>query len=142
MVGEAEAEAIRQKGLAEAEAMKQKAEAYKLYNNAAMAEMLIKVLPDIAKNVAEPLAAIDKVSIFGGDASGVTGVTENVPVLMAQTFQTIKEATGVDLGEIVRANSLEAKTNRNVNITGLDLHSQVPVQTPDDSNVADNAVTE
>lgn len=142
MVGEAEAEAIRQKGLAEAEAMKQKAEAYKLYNNAAMAEMLIKVLPDIAKNVAEPLAAIDKVSIFGGDASGVTGVTGNVPVLMAQTFQTIKEATGVDLGEIVRANSLEAKTNRNVNITGLDSHSPVPVQTPDDSNVADNAVTE
>ena len=122
--------------------MKQKAEAYKLYNNAAMAEMLIKVLPDIAKNVAEPLAAIDKVSIFGGDASGVTGVTGNVPVLMAQTFQTIKEATGVDLGEIVRANSLEAKTNRNVNITGLDLHPPVPVQTPDDSNVADNAVTE
>ena len=61
---------------------------------------------------------------------------------MAQTFQTIKEATDVDLGEIVRASSLEAKTNRNVNITGLDLHSQVPVQTPDDSNVADNAVTE
>lgn len=36
---EHEAEAIRQKGLAEAEAMKQKAEAYKQYNDAAVAEM-------------------------------------------------------------------------------------------------------
>ena len=54
LVGRAEAEAIRQKGLAEAEAMKQKAEAYKQYNDAAVAEMMIKVLPDIAKSVAQP----------------------------------------------------------------------------------------
>lgn len=139
MVGEAEAEAIRQKGLAEAEAMKQKAEAYKLYNNAAMAEMLIKVLPDIAKSVAEPLAAIDKVSIIGSDASGMAGVTGNVPVLMAQTFQTIKETTGIDMNEIVRANSLEAKTDRNVNITGLDVTPLVPVQKTADTEVAENA---
>lgn len=142
LVGEAEAEAIRQKGLAEAEAMKQKAEAYKLYNNAAMAEMLIKVLPDIAKNVAEPLAAIDKVSIFGGDASGVTGVTGNVPVLMAQTFQTIKEATGVDLAEIVRSQSIEAKTNRNVNISGLDLTPHAPMHASETSTVTEDLVTE
>lgn len=114
LVGRAEAEAIRQKGIAEAEAMKQKAEAYKQYNDAAVAEMLIKVLPDIAKNVAEPLAAIDKVSIIGGDASGVSGVSGNVPVLLAQTMQTVKEATGIDMADIVRASSIEAKTNRNI----------------------------
>ena len=104
-----------------------------------MAEMLIKVLPDIAKSVAEPLAAIDKVSIIGSDASGMAGVTGNVPVLMAQTFQTIKEATGIDMNEIVRANSLEAKTDRNVNITGLDVTPSVPVQKTADTEVADNA---
>lgn len=114
MVGKAEAEAIRQKGIAEAEAMKQKAEAYKQYNDAAVAEMLIKVLPDITKNVAQPLGAIDKVSIIGGDASGVSGVSGNVSVLMAQTMQTVQEATGIDMMDIVRANSIEAKTNRNI----------------------------
>lgn len=119
LVGKAEAEAIRQKGIAEAEAMKQKAEAYKQYNDAAVAEMLIKVLPDIAKNVAQPLSAIDKVSIIGGDASGVSGVSGNVPVLMAQTMQTVKEATGIDMADIVRANSINAKTDRNINIHGL-----------------------
>ena len=116
MVGRAEAEAIRQKGLAEAEAMKQKAEAYKQYNDAAVAEMMIKVLPEIAKNVAQPLSAIDKVSIIGGDASGVSGVSGNVPVLMAQTLETMKEATGIDMKEIVRANSIQAKTDRNITI--------------------------
>ena len=114
MVGKAEAEAIRQKGIAEAEAMKQKAEAYKQYNDAAVAEMLIKVLPDITKNVDQPLGAIDKVSIIGGDASGVSGVSGNVSVLMAQTMQTVQEATGIDMMDIVRANSIEAKTNRNI----------------------------
>ena len=78
---------IRQKGLAEAEAMKQKAEAYKQYNDAAVAEMMIKVLPEIARSVAQPLSSIDKVSIIGGDASGVSGVSGNVPVLMAQTME-------------------------------------------------------
>ena len=120
MVGRAEAEAIRQKGLAEAEAMKQKAEAYKQYNDAAVAEMMIRVLPEIAKNVAQPLSAIDKVSIIGGDASGVSGVSGNVPVLMAQTLETMKEATGIDMKEIVRANSIQAKTDRNITVKGLD----------------------
>ena len=120
LVGRAEAEAIRQKGLAEAEAMKQKAEAYKQYNDAAVAEMMIKVLPEIAKNVAQPLSAIDKVSIIGGDASGVSGVSGNVPVLMAQTLETMKEATGIDMKEIVRANSIQAKTDRNITVKGLD----------------------
>ena len=50
--GEAEAAAIRAKGLAEAESMEKKAEAYQKYNKAAMAEMLIKVLPDIAGSIA------------------------------------------------------------------------------------------
>lgn len=113
LVGRAEAEAIRQKGLAEAEA-------YKQYNDAAVAEMMIKVLPEIAKNVAQPLSAIDKVSIIGGDASGVSGVSGNVPVLMAQTLETMKEATGIDMKEIVRANSIQAKTDRNITVKGLD----------------------
>lgn len=57
--GDAEAEAIRAKGLAEAEAINKKAEAMKKYGQAAMMEMVVNVLPEIAKNIAEPIAAID-----------------------------------------------------------------------------------
>ena len=65
--GVAEAEAIQAKGLAEAEAMEKKAEAYAKYNKAAVAEMMIKVLPDIAGKIAEPLTQIDKITIIGGE---------------------------------------------------------------------------
>ena len=121
-VGEAEASAIQAKGLAEAEAMEKKAEAYAKYNKAAVAEMMIKVLPEVAGKIAEPLGAIDKITIIGGDGSGngVEQVAGNVPVVMAKLFESMKEATGIDLADIVNADSYDAKVNRNINVTGLD----------------------
>ena len=58
------------KGLAEAEALDKKAEAMKKYGQAAILEMIVGVLPDIAKSVAEPLSAIDKVTVIGGNSDG------------------------------------------------------------------------
>lgn len=117
MVGEAEAEAIRAKGIAEAEAMEKKALAYQKYNNAAMAEMLIKVLPDIAGKISEPLSQIDKITIIGsGSEKGVETVADHVPAVMAKLFETMKETVGIDLGELVRAESYDAKVNRNITV--------------------------
>lgn len=117
--GKAEAESVKAKGLAEAAAMEKKAEAYKQYNNAAMAEMLIKVLPDIAGKIAEPLQQIDKITIIGGDSNGVSSVADNVPAVMAKMFESMKETTGIDLGEVVKAGTYDAMVNRNVTINGL-----------------------
>ena len=122
-VGEAEASAIQAKGIAEAEAMEKKAEAYAKYNKAAVAEMMIKVLPDIAAKIAEPLGQIDKITIIGGGEgtnNGVEQVAGNVPVVMSKLFESMKEATGIDLAEIVKADTYDAKVNRNVNVSGLD----------------------
>ena len=120
-LGEAEAAAIQAKGLAEAEAMEKKALAYAKYNKAAVAEMMIKVLPDVAAKVAEPLGQIEKITIIGGEGSGgVEQVAGNVPAVMAKLFESMKETTGIDLAEIVKADSYDAKVNRNVNVTGLD----------------------
>ena len=120
--GKAEAEAKKAVGLAEAEAMEKKAEAYQKYNNAAMAEMLIKVLPDIAEEIAKPLAQIDKITIIGGEGKdgGVSQMASNVPAVMAKLFESMKETTGIDLGEIMRAGSYDAKVNRNIHVTGLE----------------------
>ena len=118
MVGEAEAEAIRAKGIAEAEAMEKKAVAYQKYNNAAMAEMLIKVLPDIAGKIAEPLTRIDKITIIGsGSDNGVESVADHVPAVMAKLFETMKETVGIDMGELVKAGTYDAAVTRNINIT-------------------------
>lgn len=120
MVGEAEAEAIRAKGLAEAEAMEKKALAYQKYNNAAMAEMLINVLPDVAGKIAEPLTRIDKITIIGGgDGDGVGAVADHVPAVMARLFETMKETVGIDMSEIVKAGTYDARVNRNINISGM-----------------------
>lgn len=119
--GRAEAEAARAKGLAEAEAMEKKAEAYNKYNRAAMVEMVIRVLPDIAGKVAEPLKQIDKITIVGSgsDGNGMSGVADHVPLVMKKTFESVKEATGIDLSEIVKAQTYDAKVTKNVNVTGL-----------------------
>jgi len=122
-VGAAEAKAIEAKGLAEAEAMEKKAEAYKKYTGAAMVEMIVKIMPEMAAEIAKPLASIDNVSIYGsgdGNGSGVSGISGNVPVIMKQVFDTMSEATGVDFTEIMKANTYDAKVNKNINIEGLD----------------------
>ncbi|MCR4633568.1 MAG: flotillin family protein [Erysipelotrichaceae bacterium] len=120
--GKAEAQAIREKGLAEAQAMEKKAEAYQKYNGAAMAEMMIRIMPELAAQIAKPISAIDKVTIYdsGNGQSGVSQVSANMPVIMKQVFDTMSEATGVDLREIMKANTYDAKVNKNINVTGIE----------------------
>lgn len=133
--GEAEAAAIQAKGLAEALAMEKKAEAYQKYNRVAMAEMMIKVLPEVAAQVAKPLSQIDKITIIGGsdNTDGLGNVAGNVPVVMSKLFESMKETTGVDLKEIMRADTYDAKVNKNIHVSGLE---NVKV------NLANDAVTQ
>lgn len=122
--GEAEAEAIRLKGEAEADAMDKKAEAMKKYGQAAILEMIVGVLPDMAKAVAEPISAIDEVKIIGSDGNGVSDMAGNVPVMLAKVMESVKETTGIDMMEIVKASTYDAKVTKNVTIDGA-----VPVAT-------------
>ena len=119
--GLAEAEAIKAKGLAEAEAMEKRAEAYKKYNNAAIVEMMIKIMPEMAGEIAKPLSQIDSINIYGtGDGSGgASQISGTMPVVMKQVFDTMSQATGVDLSEIIKANTYDAKVTRNVNVSGI-----------------------
>ena len=129
--GEAEAEAIKAKGLAEAEAIDRKAEAMKKYGQAAIVEMLVNVLPEVAKNVAQPISSIDKVTVIGGNSNGVSDVAGNVPIVMAKVFESVKEATGIDMAEIVKAQTFEGQTTKNINFTGI----------PENTNTQNNKTT-
>lgn len=64
-VGLAEAEAIEAKLVAEAKGIAEKAEAMKQYGEAAVIEMVVKALPEIAQNVATPLSKVDKITMYG-----------------------------------------------------------------------------
>lgn len=118
---EAEAEGIRAKGNAEAEAMDKKAEAYKRSDFARLEmvlEMQKAVLPQMAENVAKPMSQIGDVTIYGTSGNEMSGLSNNVPTVMKQTFDLVKDATGVDMSNIVMANSLDAKVNKNINLNG------------------------
>ena len=39
--------------------------------------------------------------------------------LSSKTMESVKEATGIDIGEIMKANTYDAKVNRNLNVTGI-----------------------
>src|SRR5437899_5486346 len=62
--GLAEAAIIEAQGRATAEAMKQKAESFKQYNEAAVIEMIIRILPDVAGKISEPLSKTEKMIII------------------------------------------------------------------------------
>ena len=110
--GLAEAEAIEKKGLAEAEAMRKKAEAFKEYGDAAKAQMVIEKLPEIAKSVATPISAIKDVRIYGSNGEGVSQMSGQVPAVIKQTMDTVADATGVDMTEIVKQSTLENAVKR------------------------------
>ncbi len=118
--GAAEAAAIQAKLLAEAEGMEKKAEAYAKYNNAAVIEMMVNIMPQMAAEIAKPLSSIDKVNIYGGgEGGGLTQMSGSSATVMQQVFDTMSEATGVDFREILKAQTYDAKVTRNLNVTGL-----------------------
>jgi flotillin len=109
--GDAEAEAIRQRGLAEGEAlqakwvaeaegMRQKAEAWQQYNSAAIAELFIERLPEIAQAIASPLSQVDRITLVSsgsGGSAGVERITESVTGVLAQIPGVAELLRAVDL---------------------------------------------
>lgn len=94
-----------------------------------------------AKAIAEPLSTIDKVTIIDGSGnggeSGVGSMGAYVPQVLAKTIESVKETTGIDITEIMRANTYDAKVNKNVNLTGIDT-VKVQVESPRDDKAYDD----
>src|SRR5437899_329287 len=69
--GLAEAAVIEAQGKATASAMQAKAESFKQYNEAAVIEMIVRVLPEVAGRVSEPLSKMEKmVNTNSGNGTG------------------------------------------------------------------------
>ncbi|MDO4314857.1 MAG: SPFH domain-containing protein [Oscillospiraceae bacterium] len=98
-VGKAEAEAIRAKALAEAEGIDKKAEAMKKYGEAAVVEMIMSALPEIAKNVAEPLSKVDKITMYGDGNS--TKLLSDIINGTTQVTEGISSGMGIDLKSLI-----------------------------------------
>lgn len=103
--GETEAEIIRLKGLAEAEAKRKIAEAYDMYGQAAVLDMVLEMLPEYAKQVASPLSNIDKITVVdtGSDSSngGANKITSYATNLMSTMQESLKASAGIDVKELL-----------------------------------------
>jgi flotillin len=100
-IGLAEAEAISAKGQAEAEARRKLAEALKLYNEAGLSIEALKVLPEIAAAVAEPLSRAGSTTIISnggaGSGTGASKLSEDVVQVLSQLQPIMQQLAGVDM---------------------------------------------
>ena len=101
--GFAEAEVIKAQGRSEAETMMEKAQSWSNYNEAAVTEMFINILPKLAQAVSEPLSKTDKIVLISGngDSAGASKVTKDVAQVIAQLPPVIESLTGVKLEDLI-----------------------------------------
>lgn len=101
--GTAEADVIRLKGLAEAEAKEKIAEAFQKFGEAAVLDIILKMLPELAGKIAEPMKSIDKLTIVdAGGGQGATKVSKYVTELMATAPEMLKSVSGIDLEQLIK----------------------------------------
>ena len=102
--GLAAAEVVQATGSAEALAMAKKAESWKAYTEAAITQILLEKLPEIARAIAEPLSKTEKIVIVstGGETAGASKLTADVAKVIAQLPPTIEALSGVNLTDLIQ----------------------------------------
>ena len=102
--GLAEAAVIEAQGLATGEAMRVKAESFKLYNEAAVIEMIVRVLPEVAGKISEPLSKTEKIVIINsgnGPGGGASKLTGDITTIISQLPPVLESLTGVKFEKLL-----------------------------------------
>src|SRR5437899_1721367 len=102
--GLAEAAIIEAQGKATAEAMRQKAESFKQYNQAAVVEMIVRVMPEVAGRISEPLSKTEKIVIINsgnGAGGGASKLTGDVTQIISQLPPVLESLTGVKFEKLL-----------------------------------------
>ena len=97
--GDAEAAAIQARGGAEAQALSAKAEAFRHFDEAAVLDLLVKVLPDIVRAASEPVGSIDKLTVISTD--GASALSKAVATNVTQGLQIGSDLMGIDLSRLL-----------------------------------------
>jgi flotillin len=102
--GLAEATVIEAQGKATASAMQAKAESFKQYNEAAVIEMIVRVLPEVAGKISEPLSKTEKMVIINsgnGPGGGASKLTGDVTTIISQLPPVLESLTGVKFEKLL-----------------------------------------
>ena len=102
--GLAEAAVIEAQGKATASAMQAKADSFKQYNEAAVIEMIVRILPEVAGKVSEPLSKMERMVIINsgsGPGGGASKLTGDVTQIIAQLPPIIESLTGIKFEKLL-----------------------------------------
>lgn len=101
MLGEAEARANEAKGAAEAAVLQKKADAWKQYGDAALVQMVVEKLPELAANMAAPLANTKNMVFVSNEGNAGSNLTGDVSRMLSQLPATVEGLTGIDMKRLI-----------------------------------------
>ena len=108
--GVTEAELVEKVGQAEAEALRQKAQAWNAYSQPALLQMMFEKLPDLAREMAGPISKVDKIVMVSNDGKmGTSKITGELAAMMSQLPTVVKSLSGFDLEHWIRQLSEKQK---------------------------------
>lgn len=102
---EAEAEAIRLRGTATAEAIAAEAAALRENQDAILAREIIVQLPALMAEFAKGYERVGEITLIGGE-SAASHLAREQSASLAATFESVKAATGLDLGAVIQGQAL------------------------------------
>jgi flotillin len=108
--GNAEAGIVLSKGEAEAKALALRADAYRQFNEAAIIQTVLSMLPEIVRAAAEPMGRIDSLTVLSND--GASELVRNTTRTVAEASATVKGLTGIDVPGLIAA-SMGARFGEN-----------------------------
>ena len=97
--GNAEAGIVLSKGEAEAQALALRAEAYRQFNEAAIIQTVLSMLPEIVRAAAEPMSHIGQLTVLSND--GASDLVRNVTRTVTEAGTTVKGLTGIDIPDLL-----------------------------------------
>jgi flotillin len=93
--GNAEAGIVLSKGEAEAKALALRADAYRQFNEAAVIQTVLSMLPDIVRAAAEPMGNIGSLTVISSD--GASDIVKTTTRTVAEAGAAVKGLTGIDV---------------------------------------------
>ena len=97
--GNAEAGVVFTKGEAEAKALELRAQAYRQFNEAAVIQTVLSMLPEIVRAAAEPMANIKDLTVLSTD--GASELVKNGTRTVAEASAVVKGVTGIDIPQLI-----------------------------------------
>ncbi len=93
--GTAEAGITFTKGEAEAKALAMRADAYRQFNEAAVIQTVLSMLPEIVRAAAEPIGNIGSLTVLSAD--GASDIVKTTTRTVAEAGAAVKGLTGIDV---------------------------------------------